>query len=185
MRNSVRQGLLSVGRASYGCPVVHDFTGRHRPAVTIGNYCSIADGVHILIEANHRSEGFTTFPILERLPDIGSRTNTNVEDGPAHIGHDVWIGFGATIVGGRRIGDGAVVAARAVVTRDVRPFAIVAGVPAREIRRRFDDETCDRLQALRWWDCSESDVLNLAPFLTGAPDLDALTAALSSLRRAT
>lgn len=68
------------------------------------------------------------------------------------IGNDVWIGYEAVVMAGVRIGDGAVIAARAVVTRDVPPYTIVGGVPAREIRRRFDADTVARLQELRWWD---------------------------------
>ncbi|MEW9306389.1 chloramphenicol acetyltransferase [Labrys neptuniae] len=71
-----------------------------------------------------------------------------------HIGHDVWIGHGAIVLPGRRIGIGAVVGAGAVVTRDVEAYTIVAGNPARPIRRRFDDAIADRLQALAWWDWS-------------------------------
>ena len=69
------------------------------------------------------------------------------------IGNDVWIGYEAVVMAGVRIGDGAVIAARAVVTRDVPPYTIVGGVPAREIRRRFDADTVARLQELRWYAC--------------------------------
>ena len=71
---------------------------------------------------------------------------------PVKIGNDVWIGYEAVILSGVHIGDGAIIGARAVVTRDVEPYTIMGGVPARPIRKRYDEETIQRLLALRWWD---------------------------------
>ena len=68
------------------------------------------------------------------------------------IGNDVWIGYEAVIMSGVKIGDGAIIGTRAVVTKDVPPYTIVGGVPAKPIRRRFDDETIEKLESLRWWD---------------------------------
>ena len=83
---------------------------------------------------------------------------------PIHIGHDVWIGYGAIIMDGVTIGTGAVVAAAAVVTKDVPPYAIVAGVPARIIRYRFDDDTIRRLLESRWWDFPEEFIATRLKF---------------------
>ena len=74
------------------------------------------------------------------------------------VGNDVWIGYEAVILSGVTIGDGAIIGARAVVTKDVPPYTIVAGVPARPIRKRFDEETIARLEQLRWWDWPEDEI---------------------------
>ena len=90
------------------------------------------------------------------------------------VGNDVWIGYEAVILAGVTIGDGAVVGARAVVTRDVPPYTIVGGVPAKPIRRRFDGGVIERLSALRWWDWPvERIAANLEAIQSG--DIDALT----------
>ena len=123
----------------------------------IGKYCSIAYGATFLFNsANHTLHSLSTypFPIFYEewhLP-LASICNAWDNKGDIVIGNDVWIGYEAVVMAGVRIGDGAVIAARAVVTRDVPPYTIVGGVPAREIRRRFDADTVARLQELRWWD---------------------------------
>lgn len=89
------------------------------------------------------------------------------------IGNDVWIGFEAVIMAGVHIGDGAIIGARAVVTKDVPPYTIVGGVPAREIRKRFDVATVERLQALKWWDWSEERIRQNLPHLQNV-ELDKL-----------
>lgn len=89
------------------------------------------------------------------------------------IGSDVWIGYEAVILSGVKIGDGAIIGARAVVTRDVEPYAIVGGVPARLIRKRFSDDTIDTLMKLRWWDWPHERIKrNIAAIQTG--DIDKL-----------
>ena len=126
----------------------------------IGAYCSIAAGVQFLVGGNHRTDWVSTYPfrVLFGLPgawqDGHPRPERDIE-----IGNDVWIGTEAMILPGTRIGDGAVVGARAVVSGEVRPYAIVAGVPAKEIRRRFADEQVEALLAVRWWDWPEERIL--------------------------
>ena len=89
--------------------------------------------------------------------------------GDVTLGNDVWIGSGATILSGVTIGDGAVVAAKAVVTRDVRPYSVVAGNPAREVKRRFDEATSERVRAMAWWDWPEDRLRREHPVLLQAP----------------
>lgn len=96
------------------------------------------------------------------------------------VGNDVWIGYEAVILSGVHIGDGAIVGARAVVTKDVAPYTIVGGVPARPIRRRFDEETIRLLAALRWWDLPPRRLKGLLPILRGG-DAGALAAALGRM----
>lgn len=123
----------------------------------IGKFCSIACGAKFLFNcANHslRSLSTYTFPLfydewgLDKA-DVASAWDNK---GDIVIGNDVWIGFEAVIMAGVHIGNGAIIGARAVVTKDVPPYTIVGGVPARTIRKRFDDATIGRLEGLRWWD---------------------------------
>ena len=123
----------------------------------IGKYCSIACGAKFLLNsANHTLRSLSTYP----FPIFYEAWGTPVSEvssawdnrGDIVIGNDVWIGYEAVILSGVHIGDGAIIGARAVVTRDVEPYTIMGGVPARPIRKRYDEETIQRLLALRWWD---------------------------------
>jgi acetyltransferase-like isoleucine patch superfamily enzyme len=138
----------SVGRFSYGQPVVLSY-GSHCQ-VKIGSFCSIARGVTILTGGEHRPDWVTTYPfniLFKKFHNFGdSKPESDVI-----IGNDVWIGFNVTILPGVKINDGAVVGACSVVTKDVPPYAIVAGSPARLIRKRFDQETIDGLLRIKWW----------------------------------
>ena len=133
----------------------------HYPAngdrLVIGKYCSIACGAKFLLNsANHTLRSLSTYP----FPIFYEAWGTPVSEvssawdnrGDIVIGNDVWIGYEAVILSGVHIGDGAIIGARAVVTRDVEPYTIMGGVPARPIRKRYDEETIQRLLALRWWD---------------------------------
>lgn len=147
---------------------VHDPTGfeknnvlYHYPInndkLVIGRFCSIACGAKfIFTSANHtlRSLSTYTFPLFYEEWGLDKKNVTDAWDhkGDIVIGNDVWIGYEAVILSGVRIGDGAIIGARAVVTKDVPPYTIVGGVPAKEIRKRFDEETIVKLLELRWWD---------------------------------
>lgn len=125
--------------------------------LVIGKYCAIAAATRfIMAGANHRMTGVSTFPFTIFGGDWTERTLDLVTGMPSRgdtiVGNDVWLGYGVTVMPGVRIGDGAVVAARAVVTADVPPYAIAGGNPARTIRRRFSDPDVDRLLRAAWWD---------------------------------
>jgi acetyltransferase-like isoleucine patch superfamily enzyme len=141
-----------MGRESYGSPSVHVYIG-DTAHVRIGSFVSIADDVEFFVGGNHRTDWVSTFPFRLRfeLPGGGSDGHP-ASKGDVLVGNDVWIGRGAKVLSGVHIGNGAVVGAYAVVTKSVRPYAIVAGNPAREIRRRFTDDEIDALQAIAWWD---------------------------------
>jgi Acetyltransferase (isoleucine patch superfamily) len=134
----------------YHYPVNHD-------RLIIGKFCSIACGAKfIFTSANHSMKSLSTYP-FPIFADQWGLDWKNVADawdnkGDIVIGNDVWIGYEAVIMPGVHIGDGAIVGTRAVVTKDVPPYTIVGGVPAREIRRRFDPVTAEALERLRWWD---------------------------------
>lgn len=125
--------------------------------VSCGNYCSIAYGI-TFGPGRHPLDRLTTHPftyIPDAWPDRSFAVRRMDFDGiwkPVEIGHDCWIGSGAVIMGGLRIGTGAVVATNAVVTHDVPPFAVVAGVPARIVRYRFDPKTVEEILSTAWWD---------------------------------
>lgn len=126
----------------------------------IGKFCSIACGAKFLFtSANHAMRPLSTytFPIFfeEWGLDVSEIRSAWDNKGDIVVGNDVWIGYEAVILSGVTIGDGAIVGARAVVTRDVPPYTIVGGVPAKPIRKRFDDETIEKLLRLRWWDWDE------------------------------
>lgn len=135
----------------------------------IGNFCSIAYGCQIGM-ARHPTDYVTTSPKLfgpENL--LGVPAFHEPYSSPPHIGSDVWIGSAAQVLQGVTVGDGAIVAAGAVVTRDVEPFAIVGGVPARFVRYRFSREKIECLQQLRWWDMTLDEIRGLGDlFASGA-----------------
>lgn len=123
----------------------------------IGKFCSIACGAKFLFtSANHKMSSLSTypFPIFYEEWGLDAKDIRNAWDNKGNIiiGNDVWIGYEAVIMAGVTIGDGAIIGTRAVVTKDVPPYTIVGGVPAKPIRKRFDDATVERLIKLRWWD---------------------------------
>ena len=132
-------------------------TDKIPPDVTFGNYCSIASGVRIF-RANHPSDRFTTHPLLYN-PVMGFVDRDMLVRPPLEIGHDVWIGANAIVLPGvSRIGDGAVIGAGSVVTKDVEPYEIVVGNPARPIRKRFGDAQIAALEKSRWWEMDRREL---------------------------
>jgi len=146
--------------------------------LVIGRFCAIASGATFLMNgANHALSGVSTYPFLifaeweAPMPEFSIRGDTVV-------GNDVWIGWQAAVMPGVTIGDGAIVASRAVVTKDVRPYAVVAGNPAVEVRRRFDDATVAELLRIAWWDWPVEKIQrNLAAITGPNPDIAALRGA--------
>ena len=148
--------------------------------LVIGRFCAIARDVRFIMNgANHRMSGFSTYPFdifaggWERVRPTPDQLPYR---GDTVIGNDVWIGYDAVVMPGVRIGDGAIIAARSVVTSDVEPFTIVGGNPARPLRRRFADDVIAALLEIRWWDWPIERVTRHLEAIVGA-DLDALRAA--------
>lgn len=131
----------------------------NREDTIIGSFCSISDGVRIGL-AQHPTNYFSTSHFCF---DNLNREDVGFVDEPCAIGNDVWIGSDVLIMGGINVGDGAVLAAGAVVTKDVPPYAIVGGVPAKVIRYRFDEETIKELLELKWWDMPDEKIKQI-PF---------------------
>lgn len=127
-----------------------DFVG---DKLIIGKFCQIATGARFIMNGgNHAIDGFTTFPFRAFGNEWSEVPLNPTSKGDTIIGNDVWIGNSATIMPGIKIGDGAIIATNAVVTKDVEPYTIVGGNPAKLIRNRFDDKTIQALLELKWWD---------------------------------
>ena len=139
----------------------------------IGKFCSIACGAKFIFNsANHTLSSLSTYPFPiffeEWGLDVKDITKAWDNKGDIVVGNDVWIGYEAVILAGVTIGDGAVIGARAVVTKDVPPYTIVGGVPAKQIRKRFNEETIDTLLKLKWWDWSKERISkNIAAIQSG------------------
>lgn len=145
-----------IGRGTYGQLRVRQANAG--ATLAVGSFCSIADGVVVLLGGEHRPDWVTTYPfnvLNEKASHIKGHPKSK---GDVIIGNDVWIGREALILSGVTIGDGAVVAARAVVTKNVPPYGIVGGNPARLIRHRFDNDTVERLLEIKWWDWPDSKI---------------------------
>jgi acetyltransferase-like isoleucine patch superfamily enzyme len=157
---------MEVGKWTYGNPII--VFGQEK-SVKIGNFCSIAPGVQIMIAGDHRVDWVTTFPFMafdERgWPEAKNYLGHPTSKGKVTIGNDVWIGLNALILSGVTIGDGAVIGAHAVVTKDVPPYAIAAGNPAKVVKYRFDPITIDKLLAIAWWNWSDEEIKAVIPLL--------------------
>lgn len=184
LKNIIKNPNIQVGDFSY----YHDF---HDPygfeknvlyhfdfigdKLIIGKYCSIASGVQFIMNGgNHRTDWFTNypFPIFAHGWEI-AMPDSWPNKGDTVIGNDVWIGYQATIMPGVKIGDGAIIASKAVVSSDVEPYSVVGGNPARLIRPRFDAATVAALLELQWWDWPPEKVTQKLKAICGA-DLEAL-----------
>ena len=136
----------------------------------IGKFCSIACGAKFLFTSgNHSMSSLSnyTFPIFfeEWGLDVKNITDAWDNKGDTVIGNDVWIGYEAVILSGVTVGDGAVIGARTVVTKDVPPYTVVGGVPAKEIKKRFDEKTVEALLNLRWWDWEKEKIRRNIKFI--------------------
>ncbi|MDD3155032.1 MAG: CatB-related O-acetyltransferase [Victivallaceae bacterium] len=190
LKNVVKNPFIEIGEDT----ILHDF--RHDPLewektsvlyhypkvnadhLKIGKFCSIGAGAKFLFNAaNHTMHSLSSypFPVLNAQWDVPGLKTTDAWDnhGDILVGNDVWIGFEALILAGVTIGDGAIIGARAVVTRDVPPYTIVGGVPAKAIRKRFDDATIAELRNLQWWNWPKERIRRAIPAIQSG-DLEAL-----------
>ncbi|MCX5571598.1 type B chloramphenicol O-acetyltransferase [Kaistia nematophila] len=137
--------------------------------LVIGSFCSIGSGASFMMASNqgHRNDWVTTFPFffVPEEPAFAGAINAYEPAGDTVIGHDVWIGAEAMVMPGIRIGHGAVIGSRSLVTRDVEPYTIVGGNPARPIRKRFADEAIAMLLEMAWWDWEIERIRDAMPLL--------------------
>ena len=146
----------------------------------IGKFCAIATGVHFIMNgANHKLDGISTYP----FPILGQGWETEMPQmlnlpnrGDTVVGNDVWIGLESVIMPGVKIGDGAVIAAKSVVVKDVAPYTTVGGNPAQIMKQRFSDRAINQLLQIRWWDWPIDKITRNLPLIMTS-DIDALARA--------
>jgi acetyltransferase-like isoleucine patch superfamily enzyme len=173
---AVRDSVVDpTSKLESGTTMYHSTMGRHSfcgydcdiSHAEIGSFVSIANGV-VIGGGRHPMEWVSMSPVFyEGRDSVRAKFATHRREPPrlVRVGHDVWIGRSAIVLPGVEIGDGAVVGAGAIVTKDVAPYAIVAGNPARLIRARFDDATVARLRASRWWELDDEALGILGPLV--------------------
>jgi len=170
LRRLRRSGKVVYGPGSYGTPIIHEFPYDDSRLI-VGNYCSI--GGTYLLGGQHPIEHVTTYPIRINFGlDGAGQDGCPAVRGDIVVGSDVWTGYGSWIMSGVTIGDGAVVATGSVVTKDVPPYAIVGGAPAKLIRYRHTEQQRAALLDIKWWNWSEAEIVEAAPFIASS-DIDA------------
>jgi len=168
-RRLIKSGHLVVGphTAAYCLPHIKHFN-YNTSRLVIGDYSSVSVNATVYLGGGHKIHGATTYPhrILWGMEGAGE-DGFPTEAKDTYIGNDVWVGANAHILGGVTIGDGAVVGTASVVTKDVPPYGIVAGNPARLIRYRHTPEQIEALLEIKWWDWPEDEVRKAVPLLAG------------------
>ena len=159
---------MSIGKYTYGTHNLNIHYSDSGAKLTIGNFCSIAEDVNIYLGGNHRTDCVTTYP----FGHINQHkfNNFNGEGHPATkgdviIGNDVWIAQNVTIMSGVTIGDGAIIANNSHVVKNVEPYSLVGGNPAKLIRYRFTREQISKLLEIKWWDWDDEKINNFTPLL--------------------
>jgi len=178
LSKTVKHPNILVGEFSYYSGYHHGYSFEHCvryldkkrkdvDKLIIGKYCSIGSGAVFMMGGNqgHRHDWMSTFPFFYQANIFKESKNPYQKTGDTTIGHDVWIGSEAMIMAGVTIGSGAIIAARAVVTKDVEPYAIVGGNPAEFIKYRFKHDKIEALLKLKWWDWSEEKVKEQMPMI--------------------
>ena len=165
--------IRSVGRHTYGAGNIRVVFGDDQHSLTIGHFCSIAGNILVFLGGNHRVDWVTTFPfghVHKGIFDGFGGEGHPSSKGSVVIGNDVWIGQGVAIMSGVSLGDGAVIAANSHVVKNVEPYSVVGGNPARLIKLRFLPEQIQALLKIQWWNWPDAKI-NLALKLLCQPDI--------------
>lgn len=158
--------MTTIGKYTYGKPQV--FYENQDAKLTIGKFCSIAQNVTVYLGGNHRTDWVTTYPFGHINQNIFNSFNGYghpATKGGVVIGNDVWIGSNVTIMSGVTVGDGAVIANNSHVVKNVEPYSLVGGNPAKFIKYRFTKEEIDKLLEIKWWDWEDEKINKYAPML--------------------
>lgn len=155
-RDLLPQYKNNIGKYTYGLPRI--FKLENDSQIQIGKFCCIANDVKIFLDGEHETQNISTYPFGYFKEFTTEKKYQTKSKGKVVIGNDVWIGYGVTILSGVNIGDGAVIGACALVNKDVAPYAIVGGVPAKIIKNRFDDKTTEKLLKIKWWDWPDKKI---------------------------
>ncbi len=158
--------MVQKGRHSYGSPEIYSWG--EGAELIVGNFCSIASNVKIYLGGNHRTDWVTTYPfghINKHIFSKFSGVGHPVSKGNVVIGNDVWIGDNVTIMSGVTIGDGAVIANNSHVVKNVEPYSLVGGNPAKLIKYRFTPEQIQRLLEIKWWFWDDAKINAFTPLL--------------------
>jgi acetyltransferase-like isoleucine patch superfamily enzyme len=159
---------MSIGKHTYKIENLQIYYYDSGAKLYIGNFCSIASDIKIFLGGNHRHDWVTTYPFGHIHQDIFNNFNGEghpTTKGDIIIGNDVWIGQNTTIMSGIKIGDGAVIANNSHIVKDVEPYSIVGGNPAKLIRYRFTTEQIDKLLRIKWWDWEDEKINKFTPLL--------------------
>jgi len=152
-----------IGEWTYGHPKVLDWGSGAR--LKVGRFCSIAGNVTIIVDGEHHTDWVSAYPLPRMLDEAKGAPGCVVAKGDLIIGNDVWIGDGATILSGVRVGNGAVIGARSMVVKDVPAYSIVGGNPAGLIRMRFSPDQIAALEGIAWWDWPLPKIKEAMPLL--------------------
>jgi acetyltransferase-like isoleucine patch superfamily enzyme len=149
MSENPAYAAFKIGKWTYGFPKIYHWNEGCN--LTIGNYCSFANNTAIFLGGNHRTDWVTTHPISNLMPGLTPIQGHPTSKGNVVIGHDVWVGNGAVILSGVKVGNGSVIGACAVVSRDIPPYAVAVGNPARVVKYRFNTSQIEKLMTIEWW----------------------------------
>ncbi len=156
---------VSIGRFTYGNPAFKLWGSEE--SIEIGSFCSIAENVTIFGGGEHNSDWVTTFPLRIAYGDsLAGKDGHPATKGKTFIGNDVWIGYGATVLSGVTINDGAVIGACSLVTKDIMPYSIVGGNPAKLLKYRFTEEQIQELLKIQWWNWPHSQIIKFIGLLS-------------------
>ena len=159
---------MLIGKYTYGTENIKLFWSNENTTLSIGNFCSIAQNVNIYLGGNHRTDWITTYPfghIYQNKFNIFNGNGHPSTKGNVIIGNDVWIGANVTIMSGVKINDGAVIANNSHVVKNVEPYSLLGGNPAKLIKYRFTKEQIDKLLEIKWWYWDDEKINTFTPLL--------------------
>jgi acetyltransferase-like isoleucine patch superfamily enzyme len=166
--------MMQCGKHTYGESNIEIHSWNEGAKLVIGNFCSIAHNIHVFLGGNHHTDWVTTYPFgcvhQHAFPNING-AGRSITKGDVIIGNDVWIGRGVTIMSGVTIGDGAAIAANSHVVKNVEPYTIVGGNPAKFIRNRFTPEQTQKLLEIKWWNWEDEKINRFTSLLCNS-DID-------------